>query len=67
MEPFWSRAVATGGKRWRMERLSKWLRQAETVDMGCDQLPESFHGKEGVDGSSPLEGSAKAPEIWTFP
>ena len=30
--------------------------------MGCDQLRETFHGKEGVDGSSPSEGSAKAPE-----
>jgi len=27
--------------------------------MGCDRLPEAFHGKEGVDGSSPSEGSAK--------
>ena len=26
------------------------------VAVGCDQLPESFHGKEGVDGSSPSEG-----------
>jgi hypothetical protein len=25
---------------------------------GCDQLPEAFHGKEGVSGSSPEEGSA---------
>jgi hypothetical protein len=24
--------------------------------MGCDRLPEKFHGKEGVDGSSPSEG-----------
>src|SRR5918995_6232159 len=23
------------------------LRQAHTVAVGCDQLPESFHGKEG--------------------
>jgi hypothetical protein len=26
----------------------------------------NFHGKEGVDGSSPSEGSAKAPEIGWF-
>jgi hypothetical protein len=25
-------------------------------------LVEHLHGKEGVDGSSPSEGSAKAPE-----
>jgi len=24
------------------------LRQAQTVAMGCGQLPESFHGKEEV-------------------
>jgi hypothetical protein len=24
----------------------KRLRQAKTVAVGCDQLPESFHGKE---------------------
>jgi hypothetical protein len=34
----------------------EWLRQAQTVAMGCGRLPESFHGKEGVDGSSPSEG-----------
>jgi hypothetical protein len=26
--------------------------------VGCDRLPEAFHGKEGVDGSSPSEESA---------
>src|SRR5437588_761495 len=30
------------------------------------QLVEHLHGKEGVDGSSPSEGSAKAPEIGAF-
>jgi hypothetical protein len=29
--------------------------------VGCDQLPESFHGKEGVDGSSPSEGFSFLP------
>ena len=29
-------------------------------------MPESFHGKEGVDGSSPSEGSAKAPQTEAF-
>jgi hypothetical protein len=27
--------------------------------MTCHRLPEMFHGKEGVSGSSPEEGSAK--------
>ena len=34
--------------------------------MGCDQLPKRAHGKEGVDGSSPSEGSAKVPQDGTF-
>jgi len=32
---------------------AKRLRQAKTVAVGCDQLPESFHGKDGVAGSIP--------------
>ena len=30
------------------------------------QLVEHLHGKEGVDGSSPSEGSAKAAQIAAF-
>ena len=30
------------------------------------QLVEHLHGKEGVNGSSPLEGSAKAPHVGAF-
>jgi hypothetical protein len=30
------------------------------------QLVEHLHGKEGVDGSSPSEGSAKAPLTGLF-
>src|SRR6266508_6371999 len=51
--------VATGDAR-------KRLGQAKTVAVGCDQLPIGAHGKEGVDGSSPSEGSAKAAEIAAF-
>jgi hypothetical protein len=58
MEHLWSPAVATGGNRWQMERPRKRLKKAKTVAVGCDQLPEAFHGKEGVDGSSPSEGFA---------
>jgi hypothetical protein len=42
------------------------LKPPQTVAVGCDQLPIGAHGKEGVDGSSPSEGSAKAPEIGAF-
>ena len=58
MEP----SAATGGNRWQMRRPLERLKQAKTVAVGCDQLPESLHGKEGVDGSSPPEGSAKVPQ-----
>jgi len=34
--------------------------------MGCDQLPQQAHGKEGVDGSSPSEGFAKCLLISSF-
>ena len=58
-----SQLVATGGK-WEGRR--ERLRQAKTVAVGCDQLPELFHGKEGVDGSSPSEGSEKLLQMRTF-
>jgi predicted phosphodiesterase len=62
MEPLWSPVDATGGNQWQMARPRRPLEQAKTVAVGCDRLHESFHGKEGVDGSSPSEGSAKAPQ-----
>ena len=60
MEHLWSPAVATNGNRWQKERPRKRLKKAKTVAVGCDQLPEAFHGKEGVDGSSPSEAFDKA-------
>ena len=67
MEPLWSPAVATGGNRWQMWNAPEtWLRQPKTVAVGRDRLPEALHGKEGVDGSSPSEGSAKAPHNRSF-
>jgi hypothetical protein len=62
MEPLWSPAVAIGGNEWQMDRDAQPLKQAKTVAVGCDRLPESFHGKEGVDGSSPSEGFRKGPQ-----
>jgi hypothetical protein len=64
MEPLWSPAVATRGNRWQMGRPQERLKQAKTVAVGCDGLPETFHGKEGVDGSSPSEGFRKNPGNW---
>jgi hypothetical protein len=61
MERLWSLAVATSGNWWQLGRPRKRLEQAKTVATRCDRLPFGAHGKEGVDGSSPSEGSAKAP------
>ena len=66
MERLWSRAVATGGNRWQIERPRKRLKQAKTVADRCDQLPGLQNGKEGVDGSNPSEGFGKMPANWHF-
>ena len=61
MEPLWSPVVANGGNRRQIEESRKPQKQAKTVAVGCDPLPETFHGKEGVSGSSPEEGSYESP------
>src|SRR6266516_76532 len=66
MEPLWSPVVATSGKRWQMPGPGKPQKQAKSVAIGCHRLRSTFHGKEGVDGSSPSEGSAKAPHAGFF-
>jgi hypothetical protein len=68
MEPLWSPAVATDGNLWQMGTSRKRLKKAKTVAVRCDRLREKFHGKEGVDGSSPSEGFAekKSPETAGF-
>jgi hypothetical protein len=53
MEP----VVATGGNHRQIVRARERQKQAKTVAVGCDRLPLEVHGKEGVDGSSPSEGS----------
>jgi hypothetical protein len=62
MEPLWSPVVATGGNQWQIDRLSEPQKQAKSVATGCHRLRREVHGKEGVSGSSPEEGSAKAPQ-----
>src|SRR5213082_3288995 len=59
MEPLWSPVVATGGNQRQIGCARKRRKQAETVAVGCDRLRAKFHGKEGVIGSSPIEGFAK--------
>ena len=59
MEP----VVANRGNQSQIGRRLNWQKQAETVAVGCDRLPKSFDGKEGVSGSSPEEGLRKAPHV----
>jgi hypothetical protein len=66
MEPLWSPVVATSGNPSQIAQARKPRDQAKTVAVDCDRLPETFHGKEGVDGSSPSEGSAKAQQMLGF-
>jgi hypothetical protein len=56
MEPLWSPVVATIGNLWQIAQAREPRNQAKTVAVDCDRAPEKFHGKEGVDGSSPPEG-----------
>ncbi len=63
MERLWSLAGATSGNRWQMRTAREREKQAKTVAVGCDQLR---HGKEGVDGSSPSEGSERNPAKMGF-
>jgi hypothetical protein len=66
MEPYgapWLQLVAIGCKCSGPKNAGN---DQKTVAVGCDWLPREAHGKEGVDGSSPSEGSAKAPELGAF-
>jgi hypothetical protein len=47
LEPLWSPVVATGGNRSQILRSNRRQKQAKTVAVGCDQLPNGAHGKEG--------------------
>jgi hypothetical protein len=63
MEPLWNPVVATGGNQSQIRFARGPQEQAETVAVDCARLPIGAHGKEGVDGSSPSEGFAKAPHM----
>jgi hypothetical protein len=47
MEHLWSRAGATGGKRWQMGWPRERLEQAQTVATGCDQLRPGWMVRRG--------------------
>src|ERR1043166_5623697 len=66
MEHLWSPVVETADNQSQIAKAHKRPNQAQTVAVGCARLPATFHGKEGVDGSSASEGSAKSPQIGFF-
>ncbi|HEY7399146.1 MAG TPA: tyrosine-type recombinase/integrase, partial [Gaiellaceae bacterium] len=62
MERLWSLAVATGCDRSQTNHRHGRLEQAKPIAGDRHRLPLRRHGKEGVGGSSPPEGFAKAPQ-----
>jgi hypothetical protein len=66
MEHLWSRAGATCGNRWQMGRARKPLKHADPQPVATHGNRFAPHGKEGVDGSSPSEGSKKSLQIASF-
>ncbi len=61
MERLWKNEGATRRKRFDRFKPRNRLDKPNLVATGCHRLPPKSHGKEGVDGSSPSEGFAKAP------
>src|SRR5713101_8473972 len=61
MEHLWSPAGATGGNRWQMAHPRKQLKQADRQPVATHGNRFAAHGKEGVSGSSPEEGSHRSP------
>jgi hypothetical protein len=49
-----------------MGRARKSLKHADLQPVAAHGNRFAAHGKEGVDGSSPSEGSAKAPHVGAF-
>jgi hypothetical protein len=70
--PCKSEGARTGCGPHARAQVCAWVRSSgcayvwACVAVGCDQLPPNLDGKEGVDGSSPSEGFAKAPLVGAF-
>src|SRR6266545_3771448 len=61
VEQLWSRAVAAQRSPRQTLKTRNRPKQAETVALGFAPPHEHLDGKEGVDGSSPSEGSLERP------
>jgi hypothetical protein len=57
MERLWKNEGAMGRKRFDRFKPRNRLNKPNLFATGCHRLPPKSHGKEGVDGSSPSEGS----------
>jgi hypothetical protein len=66
MEPSWSPVVATVGNRSQNQASRKTGQIGQNRCPRLRRLPMAAHGKKGVDGSSPSEGSAKAVQSGPF-
>ncbi len=66
MERLWSPVGATGGNRSQKKRGRKRLKQADRQPVATHGNGSGAHCKEGVSGSSPEEGSAKAQLMRRF-
>src|SRR5579862_2153962 len=66
MEHLWSRADATDGNRRQTHQPCIPHDHLLSSANNCPHLPRMLDGKEGVDGSSPSEGSVKAPHVGAF-
>ena len=56
-----------GRKRFDRLKPRNRLNKPNLFATGCHRLPSKSHGKEGVDGSSPSEGSASSLLISASP
>src|SRR5581483_751352 len=66
VEQLWSRAVATARNPRQTRRPPNRLGSDERQSPATSGNPPSFDGKEGVDGSSPSEGSEKFLQVNHF-
>src|SRR6266576_7292576 len=66
MEHLRSPAGATVGNRWQMGRARKPLKRADPQLVATHGNGFGAHGKEGVDGSRPSEGSANGLHVRHF-
>jgi len=66
MEPLRSPLVARGGKAIAQPLREQPLNKRKSLPPLASSCRQERHGKEGVDGSSPSEGSAKTPHVGVF-